>query len=89
MSVCPYRVWLAELGFDVCKIRPMVEAVQPGDAKWAWLRSFFHLHRPRLMEMGYLSGSVSARIWEAFSALESARGTMITPGVMEIIARLR
>jgi len=81
--------WLAELGFDVCKMRPIVEAVQPGDAKWEWLRSFLHLHRPRLVEMGYLSGGDSARIWEAFSALESARGTMITPGVMEVIARLR
>jgi len=70
-------------------VRPIVEAVQPGDANWARLRSFRDLHRPRLVEMGYLSGSDSARIWEGFSALESARGTMITPGVMEVIARLR
>jgi SAM-dependent methyltransferase len=81
--------WLAELGFEVRRMRPIVEAVQPGDAKWAWLRSFLDLHRPRLVEMGYLSDGESGRIRESFAALEAAGGIMITPGVLEVVARRR
>jgi SAM-dependent methyltransferase len=80
---------LAGLGFALRRVRPIVEAVQPGDAKWAWLGSFLDLHRQRLADMGYLSDSESARIQDALTALEAARGMMITPGVLEVIARRR
>jgi SAM-dependent methyltransferase len=79
--------WLAGLGLDLRKVRPIVEAVKPGDAKWAWLRSFLDLHRGRLVEMGCLSHEEAARIWAAFTAMEAASGMMITPGMLEVIAR--
>jgi SAM-dependent methyltransferase len=84
----PLPGWLAELGFELRAVRPIVSAVQPGDLKWAWVRAFVQVNRTRLVELGYLSATEAAAIWEAFRALEGGREIrMITPGVMEIVAR--
>ena len=44
--------------------------------------------RRRLNDIGYLTPERSKGIWEAFNAFEAAPGSrMITPGVLEILAR--
>lgn len=81
--------WLAKLGFTLRKVRPIVNAVQPGDAKWAWLRAFVNVNRARLVELGYLSANEAVEIWEAWERMEKTPGAwMITPGVLEIIGSL-
>jgi SAM-dependent methyltransferase len=79
---------LGDLGLELHQVRPIVTAVQPGDAKWTWLRTFVDVHRLCLVELGYLTAHESTEIWRAFTRLESHPGArMITPGVLEIIAR--
>ena len=75
--------WLEESGIEIRTLRPIVDIVQPGDLKWAWVRAFFEIGRQRLIDLGYMSGSRAEAIWHAFTKLEKtyAHGVrMITPG---------
>jgi hypothetical protein len=73
---------------ELGKVRPIVSAVQPGDAKWMWLRTFLDTHRHRLVDLGCLAAHESEEIWTAFTQLESQPAArMVTPGVLEVIAR--
>jgi hypothetical protein len=79
--------WLAELGFQLRELCPIVDIVQPGHISWTWLRAFVEVGRARLVDLGHLSVRQSEAIWEAFTALEAApRNWMITPAVLEIVA---
>ena len=44
--------WLDELGFEVRSARPIVDVVQPGQWRWAWLASFLEVGRRRLVDLG-------------------------------------
>ena len=80
--------WLAELGFEMRAVQPIVDAVQRDQPRWVWLRAFIEVNRQRLVDLGYLSEDRAGSIWRSFTALEAKPGTwMITPGVLEIIAR--
>jgi len=79
--------WLEDLGFELRRVRPIVNVVERDSMLWAWLRGFIHVGRQRLTDLGYLEPSRSDRIWEAFTAFEATpRSRMFTPGVLEIIA---
>jgi len=81
-------LWLEELGFEIRQMRPIVNIVKPDTMLWLWLRTFIEVGRRRLIDIGYLTPERSERIWEAFKAFEAAPGSrMITPGVLEIVAR--
>jgi SAM-dependent methyltransferase len=80
--------WLEELHFEIRQVRPIVNIVESDTMLWAWLRTFIDVGRRRLTEIGYLTPQRSEGIWEAFNAFEAAPGSrMITPGVLEILAR--
>lgn len=82
--------WLEDLGFEVLSARPIVDALQRDHAKWEWLRSFLKVGRRRLVDLGYLAEAQAEEIWQAFQGVEAISGTrMITPAVMEIVARKR
>lgn len=79
--------WLEELGFELKRVRPMVDVVQRNHMVWSWLRAFIEASRRRLVELAYLSAERAEAIWETFSRFEETPGTwMITPGVLEIVA---
>lgn len=79
--------WLEELEFEIRTLNPIIDIVEPGDLKWAWVRSFFEIGRQRLVDLGYMSAARADAIWQAFLEVESRHGIrMITPGVLEIIA---
>jgi SAM-dependent methyltransferase len=81
--------WLEESGFEIRTLRPIIDIVQPGDLKWAWVSAFFEIGRQRLVDLGYMTASRAEAMWHAFTKLEKAYGPavrMITPGVLEIIA---
>ena len=81
---------LERLGMALTHIRPIVEATQPGEMLWAWLREFIRTGRKRLVQLGFLSGAESESIWREFTRLEAEPGArMITPGVLEIVALRR
>ena len=80
--------WLEELQFEIRQVRPIVNIVESDSMLWAWLRAFIDVGRRRLNDIGYLTPQRSEGIWEAFNAFEAAPGSrMITPGVLEILAR--
>jgi SAM-dependent methyltransferase len=80
--------WLEELQFEIRQVRPIVNIVESDTMLWAWLRAFIDVGRRRLNDIGYLAPERSKGIWEAFNAFEAAPGSrMITPGVLEILAR--
>jgi SAM-dependent methyltransferase len=82
--------WLEAAGFEIKSLRPIVDIVQKGDMRWAWLRAFIEVGRRRLVDLGYLSESRSESIWHEFTELEARSGTwMTTPGVLEIIGARR
>jgi SAM-dependent methyltransferase len=79
--------WIEELGLEVRSIRPIIDIVPADHLSWAWLRAFIDVGRRRLIDLGYLTESRSAAIWQAFTEFESTpKARMVTPAVMEIVA---
>ena len=82
--------WLEELDFEIRIARPIIDVVQPGHLSWSWMATFVEVGRSRLVDLGYLSHSHAASIWQAFTSLQATPGArMITPGVLEIVAARR
>ncbi len=79
--------WIEELGLEIRCMRPIMEIVPADHLSWAWLRAFIETGRRRLVDLGYLSESRSAAIWEGFTEFESTpKARMVTPAVLEIVA---
>ena len=82
--------WLERSGFDVLSVTPIVEVLTPADAMWQWPKAFVEGGTERLRNLGMIDQAQAQRICEAFSEAEANPGTrMITPMVLEIIARAR
>jgi SAM-dependent methyltransferase len=85
LSVPP---WLEELGFEVESITPIVDAITPADRTWKWPTSFMGVGLRRLVELSVVDHSRSLAIENALKEIaESPTGRMITPGVLEVVAR--
>ena len=79
--------WLAELGFRMQSVRPIVHAVPPSNFIWQWPASFVGVNAERLVELGRITVDEGLRIVNALSRAEQNPATlMITPGVLEMIA---
>jgi hypothetical protein len=79
--------WLADSGFEMKCVRPIVDIVAPSNLIWQWPKSFFHSGLRRLVDIGELAAERAQRMARAFAECEAAPNTlMITPGVVEIIA---
>lgn len=79
--------WLAELGFEVKSLLPIIDIVPASNYVWQWPKSFIQVGLRRLIELGALSADRAAAISQAFAASEADPSTlMITPAVIEIIA---
>jgi SAM-dependent methyltransferase len=82
--------WLAELGFAIREMRPIIDIVTPSNYVWQWPRSFVTVGPRRLVELGHFTPERAAAIEAAIVKAESAPNThMITPAVLEIIAERR
>jgi hypothetical protein len=80
--------WIDDCGLKISSMRPIVDIVSPSHPSWAWLRAFLEAGSRRLVDLGYLSSGRAAAIRDAFARLEASPGTlMVTPGVVEVIAR--
>jgi SAM-dependent methyltransferase len=82
--------WLADLGFEIRSLTPIVDIVPPSSYIWEWPRSFVEVGLRRLVHLGRLDPEREAAIAAAMAAREAEPGTlMITPSVIEIIAARR
>lgn len=80
--------WLTEAGFEVIETRPFLDVVARGDEIWQWPSAFFESGLSRLVELGRVSVDRADEIRRAFAeAADNSSTRMITPAVLEIIAR--
>jgi hypothetical protein len=80
--------WLPEEGFEIVEVRPFVDVVSPVDAIWQWPSSFVEVALLRLVQLGHLDIDEAAAARTAFAEAEgNPDGRLITPAVLEIIAR--
>lgn len=81
---------LEQAGFDIVALNPIVDVVGPQNYVWLWPVSFARGYRDKLVAEGVISAS---RADEALAQLTRAETTpgirMVTPVVLEIIARRR
>jgi SAM-dependent methyltransferase len=82
--------WIESLGGDVVSLRPIMHAVGPADPVWAWPKAFIDVNLRRLVELGVLTRARAGELSDGIGACERMPGTrMITPAVLEIVARRR
>jgi SAM-dependent methyltransferase len=80
--------WLADLGFELRELNPIIDIAPPSSDVWKWLKAFVHVGLERLVDLGRISSQRAQEISVSFTAHEADPTTlMITPGVLEIIAK--
>ena len=79
---------LTETGFAVNVAVPRVFTARPGDPLWRWPASFFQVCLDRLIELKRVDPAWVNRVRAEFLAAEhNPNSVMITPLVLEIVAR--
>lgn len=80
--------WLQELGFRIETLRPILDVVEPSSFVWQWPKAFVEAGARRLVDLGRLRSEQAVALMRAFAAAEAnPHARMITPAVLEIIAR--
>lgn len=81
---------LEEAGFDVVALTPIVDVVTPDNYVWLWPTAFARGFRDKLVADGLLTAVQANDALAALDRAESEGGTrMVTPTVLEVIARRR
>ncbi|HEX7839221.1 MAG TPA: methyltransferase domain-containing protein [Kofleriaceae bacterium] len=82
--------WLLELGFEVISVRPIIDVVVATDPAWEWLSRFVEAGLARLVDLGRVAHERAAAITAVLTRIGTEPGVrMVTPAVVEIIARRR
>ena len=82
--------WLDECGFELQPLRTHVDLVPPGSDGWRWLAAFVHSGLDRLVTVGDLAPDRAAAMAAAMQRAEAdPRSLMVTPAVVEMVARRR
>lgn len=80
--------WLGELDFSIESVRPLIEIVGPRDYFWEWPKAFVDVGVERMRELGSITPAEADSVRQALADAErDPRSLMVTPGVIEIIAR--
>ena len=80
--------WLGERGLKIQTTRPIVDVITPRSFVWQWPKTFVAVGVNRLVDIGRITADEARAIHDAFAERERAAHTlMITPAVLEIIAR--
>jgi SAM-dependent methyltransferase len=79
---------LQDAGLTLELVRPVVFAAHPGEPAWQWPAAFVRINMHKLMSTNMLSGDEASALSAVLSGYE-ARGDalMLTPGVLQIVAR--
>jgi hypothetical protein len=82
--------WLEELGFEIESVKPLVFVISPRDFMWHWPTSFMDIGLRRLVDLGAITPERAPELERALREITTSKSTrMITPGVLEVIARKR
>jgi SAM-dependent methyltransferase len=82
--------WLDEAGFDIVEVRPLIHVLAPAAEMWKWPTSFVSIASERWVELGTMTRERAGQIRQAIASRErDPNALMITPGLLEIIARRR
>jgi SAM-dependent methyltransferase len=80
--------WLEELGFEIEAATPIVHAITAKDPMWEWPAAFMDVGLRRLIDIGAVEAARGDEIHTEMRRLLADPATrMITPGVLEIVAR--
>ncbi|MGZ8829655.1 MAG: class I SAM-dependent methyltransferase [Thermoanaerobaculia bacterium] len=80
--------WLEDLDLRITSLNPIIDVITPDNFVWQWPKSFVDVGLRRLVDIGEMAAQRADEIRNEFVACESApHARMITPGVLEIIAR--
>jgi SAM-dependent methyltransferase len=82
--------WLEELGFAIESTTPIIDAITPTNPIWKWPASFMDVGLRRLIDLGAVNASRGAAMQAELTRIANdPEARMITPGVLEIVARKR
>ena len=75
-------------GFEILSIKPIARAARPHEPLWQWPAGFIRTYLPRLIELGQVDNAFAANVLEELARAEQdPQSIMLTPTVLEIIAR--
>src|SRR5690606_10847587 len=69
--------WLAELGFEVRELRPIIDVVPPSNYVWHWPGSFIQHGENPMVTLGRLTPNRGEEIVAAFRAREADPRTLM------------
>lgn len=79
---------LNALGMEVQELRPIIDVVPASNIVWQWPAAYIEVGLDRMMDLGEITRPDGARILAAFHTAQATPGTlMVTPGVLEVIAK--
>ena len=79
---------LRQHGFEIMSIKPIARSARPHEPLWQWPAGFIRTYLPRLVELGQVDNSFAANVLaELARAEQDPQSIMLTPTVLEIIAR--
>ena len=79
---------LRQHDFEIMSIKPIARSARPHDPLWQWPAGFIRTYLPRLVELGQVDNAFAANVLaELARAEQDPQSIMLTPTVLEIIAR--
>ena len=79
---------LHNAGFEIITASPIVDMVSPADFMWQWPEAFLRTNITRLIELGEINSDEAKAAINAFETVKAMpNGRMVTPTVLEVIAR--
>jgi SAM-dependent methyltransferase len=82
--------WLEALGFQLLSVRPISEVARPGGFLWEWPAAFVAVGLDRLVALGRVAPARAEEMRRSFDeAGRAPGGFLVTPTVLEIVARKR
>jgi ubiquinone/menaquinone biosynthesis C-methylase UbiE len=80
--------WLSDVGFVIEHVAPMIDAVMASHPLWRWAMAFAAAGTRRLEDLGVITTERRAHLDREVARVVAAPDTrMLTPGVVEIVAR--
>ena len=79
---------LRQQAFEIMSIKPIARSARPHEPLWQWPAGFIRTYLPRLVELGQVDNAFAANVLaELARAEQDPQSIMLTPTVLEIIAR--
>lgn len=82
--------WLLEADVELISVVPYIDVARPGEPLWEWPAAFFETGLDRLVDLGAVDQRHASHMRADAAAHAEAPGAlMMTPGVLEVVARKR